>query len=287
MQSKPKTTKKLKADFSAFFPLKTAEAAYVLGLLVTDGYVKGDYSYIAFAFQYRDRELIDTIKRVFKSTHKVNTRIIDGKKYINIYISGREQVEKLSKTYNICTKKSLTMVYPSSIPDKFFRYFLGGVWIGDGTFINKSKYLNGYKIVSQVVKMVSGSKKFLETIQIKLKENNITSFLIKEDRSKLNKNDIYVLRIKNSCLIDFHDFLFKGLRFQPLKRKHKKMQQIVAYRKKYYPNGFKLSDKKLRLRSKLTKSYIQGQLDNNVSVEQISKKMGVNKSTIYRRLNAL
>lgn len=114
-----------------FFRNDSAEKFYVVGLIASDGFVKGN----KISFTSKDHELAnyfaDTIgfkSSMRKETHKLPNKVTYSYK---VQFSSPEVVSILLR-YGITERKSLTF-FPTNIPNDFFPDFLRGVFDGDGS----------------------------------------------------------------------------------------------------------------------------------------------------------
>jgi len=114
-----------------FFRNDSAEKFYVVGLIASDGFVKGNI----VSFTSKDYELAkffaDTIgfkNAIRKETHKLTDKVTNSYK---VQFSSAEVVSLLLE-YGITERKSLSF-FPTNIPNEFLADFLRGVFDGDGS----------------------------------------------------------------------------------------------------------------------------------------------------------
>ena len=157
--------------------------AYVLGYFAADGSmienVRGGY-YIEITST--DIELLQIVKRVTGSTHKISTR---PKRSENCNVSYRIQIgstawfsdlEKLGFTPN----KSLTLSFPH-VPQEYFGDFVRGYFDGDGCVYFKELQYADRKNKRWILMTLftSGSQSFLKSLHRRLKEYNIRGGVVK------------------------------------------------------------------------------------------------------------
>jgi len=114
-----------------FFKNDSAEKFYIVGLIASDGFVKGNI----ISFTSKDYELAkffaDTIgfkNAIREETHKLTDKVTNSYK---VQFSSAEIVSILLK-YGITERKSLSF-FPTNIPNEFLADFLRGVFDGDGS----------------------------------------------------------------------------------------------------------------------------------------------------------
>jgi DNA-binding transcriptional regulator WhiA len=129
-----------------FFKTWSAEMAYVLGFILTDGCVSGNSFYIA----QKEPEILERIGSVMKSNYPIRKNP-NGKSYLHtLTVSRKEMVEDLA-ALGIGEKKSLTVGFPK-VPAQYVAHFIRGVIDGDGWVQDR-----GY-----VANVTSGSKEFAD-----------------------------------------------------------------------------------------------------------------------------
>lgn len=126
-------------DKDFFKNIDSKGKAYILGLIISDGYVDNHYK---LTFTSKDIELVEVFKRELKSEHKLAKYNVFDKRTNKIYtryslqIASKEIVNDLNKL-GVYSKKSFDCNMPN-IPDELFWHFLRGVFDGDGS-ISKEK----------------------------------------------------------------------------------------------------------------------------------------------------
>jgi len=218
-----------KLDINLFYPVTLPGVSYVLGFAATDGCVhdrkdvkKG--SCLKFGIQERDVELLESIKHVLGIDN--NIRYYHKTKCAMLEIYHPEIVTFLKK-YNITSKKSLTLEFPTKLDKKLYSHFMRGVWDGDGSVSTSDD--KGY--LHQDVELVSASSMFLMRCANVLMDNNIGySFSYDNKRSQ---NILYRMRIRRGSFQSFYDYLYKDANIY-LPRKKEKFEEILKYRDKSF-----------------------------------------------------
>lgn len=149
-----------------FFFEWTPEMAYVLGLLITDGYL-GDRVGKKRAFQVQlvltDREIIEAVARTIGFGGKLYHRPPHGlgkKDKWGIKFGNRTTFERLVEL-NVTPRKSLTMQMPP-VPDHLFGHFFRGVFDGNGGL---SQSENG-----RMLRVVGASLSFMRDLKRRAEE---------------------------------------------------------------------------------------------------------------------
>ncbi len=163
-----------------FFKEWSAEMAYVLGLIYTDGnlYVRKDksgYELGILSFAQKDKELVEKFLKLmdcdatirFKERREFAKTTAGELYYFSI---GSNDIAKDLLKLGLTPNKSLDMVFPE-IPDKFMRHFIRGLFDGDG-----SVYLESRKSIR--VKLLSGSKGFIKSLNRLLVGNGFSDRFI-------------------------------------------------------------------------------------------------------------
>ncbi|MDP3696491.1 MAG: LAGLIDADG family homing endonuclease [Candidatus Taylorbacteria bacterium] len=141
--------------------------AYVLGYIFADGSIyKNPNGYYYLEFTSTDRELIEKVRTLMGSNHKIGFRKRSAKnpKWKDSYrlqISARDVRDDLAR-FGVVQNKSLVMEFPE-IPRKYFSHFLRGYFDGDGN-VNFGRYWRKDGNIWRWVfttRFISGSKSFL------------------------------------------------------------------------------------------------------------------------------
>jgi DNA-binding transcriptional regulator WhiA len=186
-----------------FFKKWSSEMAYVLGFFTADGNMlhnkRGAYF---MEFYITDREIIEKIKKLLESNHKIATR--DRRKLnpnykvgYRLQIGSKEIFNDLLKL-GLTPNKSTTVRFPK-VPRIYLSDFVRGYFDGDG-HVSVSEYQKkDHKSKSKIIitGFTSGSKKFLEGLWNILKENQSikggTLFYAQGHRLCFSTNDSFVL----------------------------------------------------------------------------------------------
>lgn len=118
-----------------FFKIWSEEMAYVLGFFVADGnMIRGKRGNCYISFHITDREILEKIKKVLKSNHKIAIRMRSYRKKqkdgYRLQIGSKEMFSDLEKL-GLTPNKSLTIQFPT-IPRSYLSHFVRGYFDGDG-----------------------------------------------------------------------------------------------------------------------------------------------------------
>ncbi len=216
-------------NINYFKKIDSHSKAYIMGLLLTDGYILRNY--VGFGIQLREDDgyilenisarlgrsasviFINCENKRKKARHNGNKNFINVKDMKRLTIYNREIAEDLKKL-GVVKNKTFIVRCPK-IKRQYLSSFFRGVWDGDGT-IGIAKTGNIW------CKVASASKLFLKD----LKSFNIPfNFVLKEVNSKL-----YKLRLigGNSETIRFLKWIYKYKEDLYLKRKYAKVQNQIS-----------------------------------------------------------
>jgi len=209
--------RKFKTDF---FEKWSLEMAYVLGYLYADGDIEDvrkssrtQYTTIASV----DKENLGSIKRAMGSEHDLNYRAPrkiahwNGKIYESsgIYclrIGSKKLFSDLVKL-GLTPRKSLTIKFPTNVPDECLSHFIRGYFDGDGcVFLQKAKGITKPMIIKKLSAIfTSGSFAFLQGLAKTIK-NRLS---IDHDRI-YNSSRAFQLRYSTGDSVKIFGFMYKN-----------------------------------------------------------------------------
>lgn len=137
-----------------FFDEWSADMAYALGFVLTDGHIQKS----ALVIAQRDIEPLEAIRDMMASEHPIKRSIVAGNPIHTLIIGSRALVDALARL-GIHPAKSRTVAMPN-VPDAFLADFLRGVIDGDGW-----AHPRGY-----VVTITSGSANFAQGLTARLND---------------------------------------------------------------------------------------------------------------------
>lgn len=224
-----------------FFKKWTPDMAYVLGFLYADGDIEdvrksSRTQYITFPS--KDRDILESIKKVMESHHPIqyrparkvlyrNGKIYESAESYRIRIGSRKLFDDLVKL-GLTPRKSLTIKFPTDIPDEYLNHFIRGYFDGDGCVsIKKGMGKRGRSILKGVnTVFTSGSRLFLEGLCEKV--HKLAGF---NKRNIYNGSGAYYLKYPTSESIEWFKFLYSNNLYGLfLKRKFNVFQKYFQLR---------------------------------------------------------
>lgn len=188
-----------------FFKQWSADMAYVLGFFAADGYItcnkRGAYFW---CIQITDKKLLEQIKRVIASEHKISVRLRPGNEstIYRLQIGSKEMCDDLRKL-GFAERKTKSLAVPN-VPNQFWKSFVRGYFDGDGNvwsgYVHKDR-----KVPLLVVRTVftSCSKIFLEHFARRLE-----SFDIRRGVVSASKGSYYRLTYSVHGSLKLYDFMY-------------------------------------------------------------------------------
>jgi hypothetical protein len=205
-----------------FFSVWTSKMAYVFGYFCADGNLYRDKRtkgwYVRFSSN--DRDHLETIRRVMKSTHGFVVNERQPKLATLTIVSEKLALDLLA--LGVTPRKSLTLTFPS-VPQEYLNDFVRGYFDGDGSI-----YLEAQRRQSPRISFVSGSKNFLVTLRQHL-ETILPSMLGRLYKNKPGRS--YLLRYsRQGDIVRMFEFLYpEGQEILCLRRKYQKFWEAVSY----------------------------------------------------------
>lgn len=185
---KPKLKREFPWHFNKnFFETWSNEMAYVLGFLIADGYVfTNPRGSNYFGFTSTDKEIIEKIRVILESNHKIGIRKSKNSNRKTRYVLqiGSKKIVKKLKEFGIVQNKSLIIEFPKNIPNKFLRHFVRGYFDGDGGVYLKQHWRKDRNKLNWVFQtyFVAGNKQYLEGLHVALKEYTERGFISQKQR---------------------------------------------------------------------------------------------------------
>lgn len=142
-----------------FFSNWSPEMAWVLGLIYTDGSMRGNNIRLAM----NDRDVIEKVTAHLKYSKPISVLSYNNKPLYCVEFH-REKIAGDLMRLGIHQAKSFTLKFPN-IPSEMLRHFIRGCWDGDGGF--------GEKANSVVAYYTTSSKNFINELKMKLFEAGV------------------------------------------------------------------------------------------------------------------
>ena len=193
-----------------FFKKWTPEMAYVLGFFAAYGnMIKNNRGAHFIAFYSTDRHLIDNIRALLGSNHKIalKKQAVRNRKWKSSYqlqIGSKEIFSDLI-ALGMVPNKSLILKMPA-VPTKYLNHFVRGYFDGDG-HVSVSKYQRmGRKNKSKTIitGFTSGSKIFLQSLR------NLLKKYARTEGGTLFTNDGYRLCFSVTDSERLYNFMYGG-----------------------------------------------------------------------------
>ncbi len=208
--------KKVNKDF---FKKWSPEMAYVCGFFSADGYMTinrrgGQY----WSLDIGDKFLINKIKKIIGSNHKIGIRSRGGGKYITyrLQVGSIEMCEDL-RVLGYDERKTKRLCLPN-IPQKYFSDFVRGYFDGDGNVWSGIAHKNNNKNTRSIQTVfTSCSRDFLDRIN-----NSLCSAGIENGVLRRGCGDYYRLTYSINGSLKLYKFMYNGLDTSGLFLKRKK-----------------------------------------------------------------
>ncbi len=206
--------------------------AYVLGFFAADGYITVNRRGGQFwSIQIVNKELLENIKKVVGSEHKISTikrmKKFSGK--VSVYTIYRLQVGSIEmcddlRRLGMRENKTKSLAVPN-VPNKYFHDFVRGYFDGDGNVWKGLLHKKRKKRTLAIFTMfTSCSFKFLHALQLKLKTHGLLGgsiYKAKENYCRL------LFSLRDSMKL--YDFMYNKLENKPfLSRKKVVFEKYVV-----------------------------------------------------------
>ncbi|MGB7293639.1 MAG: LAGLIDADG family homing endonuclease [Thermodesulfobacteriota bacterium] len=223
---------KTKID-KTFFKKWSAEMAYVLGVLYSDGNLQlgrpqrgSNIPNIppAFSLAQKHSELLKKVLSLMKCTAKMHfseNRKGAGEIYI-FKVVNREVCSDLLRL-GLKPRKSLIVTFPA-IPFEYTRHFIRGCWDGDGTVYLENNQLNKAK-----ASLTSGSRDFIQSLIANLELLGLPKRTIYTNK---NGKSFYFRYHGKACAKLYHIFYDGVSENMYLTRKFKMFEKVAGYYEK-------------------------------------------------------
>lgn len=152
-----------------FFKTQNHNMAYILGFIAADGYISKKENCISIELQERDKEILDSIKRVTGVTRPIKIQLRKNGKYTATLRNWSKEWKDDLRHYGIIPKKTFTLTPPDLLAPEYRIDYIRGYFDGDGSIYA----LNGKNAKGRTYQInrfeISGvSKKVIEWIRLEL-----------------------------------------------------------------------------------------------------------------------
>lgn len=265
--------RKCKIDLSYFESIDSPNKAYILGLIISDGYINNSGK---ITFTSTDLDLINTYRNELRSSHKLSEYFFYDKRTNKTYhkysiqICSKKMVADLKKL-GVYQAKSFSCDLPNINPNLFW-HLLRGIFDGDGSILKIKKEGNlRFKLI--------GSKVMLEKIKIKFDELNMNNVSICDTKYMNNSGVISVLSyssFKDLSLI--YKLMYNDSDGIRLKRKYDIFKTLKQYKRGSYDRTKNLKNVIMYdLNGKFIKEF--------TNIHEASKEINSTYSMINRVIN--
>lgn len=245
-----------KINEGCFNEINSHAAAYVLGYIYSDGHV-GSRD-ISFTCKKDDVELLKAVRSHLESTHPIKI----GKLYARFAISNIALAETLRNKWRIPSNKN-NSIYLPDIHSRYLNSFLLGFFDGDGSISSRGKdfticFSGGYNILLQIKKLLDEKFGLNMYLRPRYSASNLNSWMLEQHG-----------RLRVEKILDWlhHDYE------TPLKRKKEKYLLAKTFTNSFLPEP--IVDSIFQL------------YNSGMSQKNISKKLGLNYSTVKSRVQRL
>ena len=192
-----------------FETIDTEDKAYFLGLLFADGNVYAARHRVQITLVNEDAYILQAFATAIGYTGKM---YIDREKYSKLILPSKKMCADLTKLG--CTpNKSLTLQFPTEVPDELMHHFIRGYFDGDGHISKDKKLKKPYYHIN-----ITSSLFFMETLKKILLENSIETGKLHK-RYKDREHSAYTTYLPNKSAKKFVEYIYKDATLF-LTRKH-------------------------------------------------------------------
>jgi len=218
----------------------TAELAYVVGLLATDGCLSKDGRHIVM--RSSEKPMLRTFKKCLNISNKIGTTKNSKTPSYRVQLSNVQLYRWLEKI-GLSQAKTHT-IGELQIPDEFFRDFLRGHLDGDGSiygYIDRYNQYRGRTYVNQRIftRFISASKIHIEWLSSKIKVlAGVHGALIEEKPHAPGRVSIWELKFAKKESVKLLNWIYYAPKIPCLKRKRilagKLMNRIAKEKRRQY-----------------------------------------------------
>lgn len=205
-----------------FFHNESADMAWLLGFLASDGNVSSNSNTIKIALSKKDKEILERIKELVEIENPIS-EYTNSKGYDVVALSwSSKQHKKDLEKYNIVPNKTFILKPPYKLNRKYWIDYIRGYFDGDGSI----NLIHGKKCDSLRWQICSAEKSFLVWIvDFLYDEYNIPKINIHCD-SKNRKNPLYYIQYSTNSTRKIYDILYTDSKMF-LKRKKEHYEMIL------------------------------------------------------------
>ncbi len=207
-----KFVRKYVVDEHFFENIDTPEKAYVLGIFYSDGSNNPKKGTISISMQEGDKELLEKINLVMKSTKPLEYIDYSNKHDFGYHYKNQYRLLCFSRILcddlikqGVIPNKSLKLTFPTTLDKNLVRHFIRGVYDGDGSIYRFYRNPNNQPITVTM----TCTKEFCEGMQKIVYESIGVKGGIYEASCKNGITKVYTLSGRN-LVKKFLDWLYEG-----------------------------------------------------------------------------
>ena len=181
-----------------FEVIDTEEKAYFLGLLFADGNVYLKRHRVQLTLANEDAYIIQKFADCIGYTGKL---YIDKEKYSKLILPSKKMCNDLI-SLGCTANKSLTLKFPTGVPDNLLHHFVRGYFDGDGHISKDKKLVNPYYHIN-----ITSTYEFILTLKDILLKNGVNTGKINK-RYKNKEVSAHTVYVHNKSAKSFVDYIY-------------------------------------------------------------------------------
>lgn len=217
MKTLPQNQRKYYVN-EAFFLEQSANMAYLLGFLASDGSVSKDRNDISLGLSSIDREILEKIQNIIGGRPIDDYITAEGFSVSKLTFTSQIVKNELAK-YNITPKKTFTLTPPDKLEKKYWIDYIRGYFDGDGSI----NYIISNKSLRWQV--CSATKEILQWIVDWLYEAYQIPKVNIQKQERVN-SPLYVIQYSTNATKNIYNILYTPNTLF-LKRKKDKFEEIL------------------------------------------------------------
>lgn len=223
-----------------FFSNWNMDMAYLLGFITADGYISRQDELVV-SINYNDVELLQYMKRVMQIENPIRVYNDGNYKYCTLSIHSYKLCNDLY-VLNVTNRKTYTIVAPPFIPEDMIKYYIRGLFDGDGS-ISVRRRKEQHQLSADVC-ITTASEQFVYQIHEILDRLKVNSRVNVYNDKREGRVTLYRLFIGGQAVINFGELIYDSNGFY-LKRKYDKFNEYYTAR---YINCVKCNNKYFKIR---------------------------------------
>lgn len=214
-----------------YFKTQSANMAYILGMLATDGNVAKKENQVNIQLDSKDEEVLEKIRKEMSISRplKIYERADGtGKKMAKLIVFSSTMKKDLAH-YSIVPAKTFSLMPPEFLKPEYYIDYIRGYFDGDGSIYDT---IAGSRSIS----FGGASKSVIAWIRKILAEKyGITCTKVEENKVLSNGSKFYRITYCNKKIIQFYKVMYYNKDILYMKRKKDKFEELLM---KYYPRDY-------------------------------------------------